>query len=100
MATGGGGPVVSVAGGQVHGTERDGIWSFSGIPYAAPPTGALRWRPPQAVEAWSGVRQATEAGPLAPQTPATPGLAIPGDPAHQSEDCLSLNVWTPRCDDR
>jgi len=63
---------------------------FRGIPYAAPPVGALRWRPPQPVAPWDGVRECTEFGAPAPQKANTNG----GDPG--SEDCLFLNVWTRR----
>jgi len=90
--------IVEVAGGRVEGVERDGVWTYSGVPYAAAPVGRLRWRPPQPVEPWTGVRPATEFGSVAPQPPPVPGIAIPGDPVDQSEDCLTLNVWTPRPD--
>ena len=90
--------IVEVAGGRVRGRERDGVWAFSGIPFAAPPIGRLRWRPPQPVVPWSGVREAAEFGPIAPQTPPIPGVAIQGDPEVQDEDCLTLNVWTPVAD--
>ena len=63
---------------------------FKGIPYAAPPVGRLRWRPPQPVTPWTDVRPALEFGDDFPQA-ANPRLRAPG----QSEDCLSLNVWTP-----
>ncbi len=91
-------PVVEVAGGRVRGAQRDGVLAFFGIPYARSPEGSLRWRPPQPVEPWSGVRDATEFGPIAPQPPPVPGMAIPGDPDVQDEDCLNLNVWTPALD--
>lgn len=90
--------VVPVTGGRVRGEEVDGVWSFLGVPYAAPPIGPLRWRPPQPPAPWSGVRPATAFGPIAPQAPATAGMSVPGDPTEQSEDCLSLNVWTPALD--
>ena len=64
--------------------------SFLGLPYAAPPTGNLRWRPPQPAAAWSGVRDATTFGPSCPQAPSP--FAPPGQ---FSEDCLYLNVYTP-----
>ncbi len=72
------------------GSGRDpAITVFKGIPYAAPPVGALRWRPPAAPAAWAGIRPADRFGPACPQ---------PGDEMarglSQSEDCLSLNVWT------
>ncbi len=64
---------------------------FAGIPYAAPPVGPLRWQPPAPVPAWQGVRDATRPGPRCIQDPANDL-----DPEHAtSEDCLTLNVWTP-----
>jgi len=91
---------VAVWGGRVRGHERAGLWVYSGIPYARPPLGPLRWRPPEPPEVWSGIREAGEFGPIAPQPPPIEGIAIPGDPAGQSEDCLTVNVWTPGSDDR
>jgi para-nitrobenzyl esterase len=77
---------------------RGDLWSFSGIPYARAPVGELRWRPPLPAEAWSEVRDASTFGPIAPQPAAVPGITSPSDPEASephSEDCLSLNVWTP-----
>jgi para-nitrobenzyl esterase len=90
--------VVEVSGGRVRGQERSGVWVFSGIPYARSPEGPLRWRPPQPVEPWGGVRDALEFGTIAPQPPMLGGFAMPGEPDAQGEDCLSLNVWTPALD--
>jgi para-nitrobenzyl esterase len=90
--------VVSVAGGRLRGVWRGDLWTFSGIPYGRPPTGPLRWLPPQSAEPWAGIRDASEFGPIAPQPPSLPGLtstADPGGSEPQDEDCLSLNVWTP-----
>jgi para-nitrobenzyl esterase len=90
--------VVSVAQGRLRGVWRGDLWSFSGIPYARAPIGELRWRPPQAPEAWDEVRDASTFGPIAPQSAAVPGITSPSDPETSqphSEDCLSLNVWTP-----
>jgi para-nitrobenzyl esterase len=94
--------VVEVAGGRVRGVWRGDVWSFSGIPYAAPPSGALRWRPPQPPIPWTEVRTAEKFGPIAPQTVAMAGITSPSDPDSaepQSEDCLTLNVWTPELPD-
>ena len=77
---------------------RGDLWSFSGIPYARAPVGELRWRPPVPAEAWDEVRDASTFGPIAPQPAAVPGITSPSDPEASephSEDCLSLNVWTP-----
>jgi para-nitrobenzyl esterase len=64
---------------------------FKGIPFAAPPVGPLRWKPPQPVQPWGGVRLCTEFGPWCPQPPPLIGK----ETGSQSEDCLYLNVWTP-----
>jgi para-nitrobenzyl esterase len=90
--------VVTVAQGRLRGVWREDHWSFSGIPYARAPIGALRWRPPLEADAWSEVRDASTFGPIAPQSAAVPGITSPSDPSSSephSEDCLSLNVWTP-----
>src|SRR2546426_1611004 len=55
--------VVKVDSGQLQGVEADGVISFKGIPFAAPPVGELRWRPPQPTPRWTGVRQAGKFGP-------------------------------------
>ncbi|HEU0311328.1 MAG TPA: carboxylesterase/lipase family protein [Sphingomicrobium sp.] len=78
--------------GQVEGTQIGTARVFKGIPYAAPPVGPLRWRPPQPVSAWRGVRKATSYSPACPQLESYPPDA-PREPT--SEDCLTLNVWAP-----
>ncbi|MQY10083.1 Para-nitrobenzyl esterase [Streptomyces sp. RB5] len=83
-------PVVRTDSGAVRGTVAGGHQVFSGIPYAAPPTGAHRWAAPRPVRPWPGVRDATRPGPLCPQVP-----AAYGDSASLDEDCLVLNVTTP-----
>src|SRR5262249_43692508 len=77
----------------VSGTVTNGIASFKGIPFAAPPVGALRWKAPQPVQAWAGVKQASAYGPSCVQDKMF--LTVFGAPAAMSEDCLYLNVWTP-----
>jgi para-nitrobenzyl esterase len=85
-----GGPIVATNGGLVQGTATATADEFLGIPYAAPPVGKLRWRPPQPAAHWPGVRQATAYAPHCAQ----PGSAVGGDPS-TSEDCLYLNVFAP-----
>jgi para-nitrobenzyl esterase len=81
---------VDVTGGRVAGTDSHGIVSFKGIPFAAPPVGDLRWKAPQPVQAWSGVKEAKNFGPACMQA------SSPYSPvASMGEDCLYLNVWTP-----
>ena len=82
---------VMVAGGAVRGAaaaRNADIIAFKGIPYAAPPVGDLRWRPPAPVRGWQGVRDASASGPICIQNG---GQDVP-----QDEDCLLLNVWAPR----
>src|SRR6516165_1356942 len=85
-----GGPVTGTANGPVRGLANGAVNEFLGIPYATPPVGALRWQPPQPAASWSGVRDATQFAPHCPQ------LASPFGLASTSEDCLFLNVFTPR----
>ena len=82
-----------VTGGRVAGTSTNGIASFKGIPFAAPPVGALRWKAPQPIQSWTGVKQATTFAVSCMQDAAF--AKIFGAPAGMSEDCLYLNVWTP-----
>jgi para-nitrobenzyl esterase len=84
------GPVVTISGGAVRGAAVPGGLAFLGLPYAAPPTGNLRWRPPRPPAGWRGVRDATHFAPSCPQA-ASPFLP----PGPLSEDCLYLNVYTP-----
>ncbi len=105
------GAVVETAHGAVQGTAVDGVHEFLGIPYAAPPFGVRRLRPPQPVHGWSGVRDATRLGPEPPQV-APPSTGGPENGAREdwgdvagafaaveraaaSKECLNLNVWTP-----
>ena len=89
------GPIADTSCGKLRGTLENGIRVYRGVPFAKPPTGPLRFRPPERAQAWGGVRDATRFGagsyqadrPLAPVL----GIVVP----EQSEDCLTLNVWTP-----
>jgi para-nitrobenzyl esterase len=89
-------PRVDTAGGSLEGTRDKGVSSFLGVPYAAPPTGERRFLPPQPAPGWAGVARATEFGPMAMQLTGGRQSALGGSPGVEaSEDCLTLNVWTP-----
>jgi para-nitrobenzyl esterase len=86
-------PIVEVKNGKLQGVEEHGMLAFKNIPYAVPPVGQLRWKPPQPAQNWQGVRDASRFGQACLQ-PMVEGLnaeLIPG-----SEDCLKLNVYTPK----
>ena len=86
-------PQVKTADGILEGVDESGVKVFKGVPFAAPPVGDLRWKAPQPVQKWDGVRQAKEFGPNPMQQ------AVFGDmnfgTKEFSEDCLYLNIWTP-----
>ena len=86
-------PEVQTTDGLLRGVTEDGVISFKGIPFAAPPVGELRWRPPQPVMPWEGIRDASEYGSNCAQADwgAAPGTISEGS----SEDCLYLNLWKP-----
>ncbi|MBP6133753.1 carboxylesterase/lipase family protein [Candidatus Microthrix sp.] len=86
---------VSTEQGVLRGSATDHGTKFLGIPYAAPPVGALRFRPPAPPTGWDGVRDAAEFGPIAPQNPSMMDAITGAQPEAQGEDCLYLNVWTP-----
>ena len=85
--------------GRVEGRERAGALLFAGIPYAAPPTGEHRFGPPRPPEPWTDVRPAQRFGAAAPQPSGEPGSLTGIAPKSMDEDCLSLNVCTPGCDE-
>jgi para-nitrobenzyl esterase len=88
-------PVAAISYGKLQGTREHGVCVFRGIPFAKPPVGPLRFRSPERAESWSGVRDATRFGPGSYQAnrplASILGIVVP----EQSEDCLTLNVWTP-----
>lgn len=92
-------PTVQVDSGTLAGRDKNGILLFAGIPYAAPPVGERRMRPPQPHHGWSGTRDATRFGKVAPQSARALGGVLAGAPPDWDEDCLFLNVQTPALDD-
>lgn len=92
------GDVVETASGPLKGSQERGVLGFRGVPYAAPPVGDRRFMPPVDPDRWTDARPATKVTPACVQ----PEYYDPTDQGRdvQSEDCLTLNVWTPRADDR
>ena len=90
-------PTASLRDGLLQGRQAEGLAVFQGIPFAAPPVGALRWREPQPVQAWNGVRKADTTAASCMQKPDMP-VSAGGTTGALSEDCLYLNVWTPTTD--
>src|SRR5437667_9941127 len=90
------GVVAQTLAGEVEGLISEGVTAFKGIPYAAPPFGSNRFRPPQPPKSWIRVRPAHEYGVVPPQSPyPEPFRHMLGDAGTAGEDCLNLNVWTP-----
>ncbi|MET0716902.1 MAG: carboxylesterase family protein [Pseudoxanthomonas sp.] len=88
-------PIVTVETGRLQGSVEGPIQVFRGVPYAAPPVGKLRWRPPIPAPAWPGVKDATEFGAACIQPTARVQSIYAQDIGPTSEDCLTLNVWAP-----
>ena len=83
---------VRIETGVIEGIQSGGLTVYKSIPFAAPPVGDLRWRAPRPALPWEGVRRADRFGPIGMQT----GVSVPGAPREPvSEDCLTLNIWTP-----
>src|SRR5579863_444799 len=87
--------VVHAPAGAVRGLATGGVRAFKGMPYALPPVGAARWKPPVPAPAWRGVRDASAFGPACYQPHPRSVSIYTDEPATMSEDCLSLNVWAP-----
>lgn len=88
-------PVVETPAGSVRGVERENLQIFLGIPYAAPPMGERRWKPPVQMTAFGGVYDATEFGAACMQPTSRPGSIYAEKYSKMSEDCLTLNIWKP-----
>ena len=92
---------VSTTYGKLEGESNSDLCVFKGIPFAAPPVGARRWTAPEKPAGWQGTRDARKFGGVAPQNSMANGaLAAMVIDGQQTEDCLYLNVWTPRCRQR
>ncbi|MDE2465920.1 MAG: carboxylesterase family protein, partial [Alphaproteobacteria bacterium] len=87
-------PIVNAPAGQLEGYRAEGLNVFKDIPYAVPPVGPLRWRAPEPLPRWSGVRLSDHFGPACFQ-PVAPAGVYTDAPMHMSENCLSLNIWAP-----
>ena len=86
-------PRRTVESGTIEGLSDSGVFIFKGIPFAKPPVGELRWKPPRPVRQWEGVKKTTKFGPRCMQRPIFGDMVFRSDGV--SEDCLYLNVWTP-----
>nr|WP_308238172.1 carboxylesterase family protein [Phenylobacterium sp. J367] len=94
-------PIVETADGRLRGLVSGGVKVFKGVPYGADTSGPNRFRPPQPVKPWAGVRDALDYGQVCPQTPGDRRsdyanlIYLDIQPGGMGEDCLNLNVWTP-----
>lgn len=85
-------PTANTQSGAISGVSENGLAVSKGVPFATPPLGDLRWRPPIQAASWRGVRKAEAFAPACMQE----GVSMPGEaPPKVSEDCLYLNIWTP-----
>ena len=85
-------PVVRIVSGSLKGyRDKESTWTWKGVPYAEPPVGPLRWKPPKDLEPWTGTIKAKRFGPMCVQYKPIAEKQITG-----SEDCLYLNIWRPQ----
>src|SRR5689334_9711774 len=89
------GTLLDTPAGKVEGQREGKTLVFKGIPYASPPVGEARWRPPAAMPRWEGVRKAMAFGPACYQPTITVQTIYTRPAMPMSEDCLTLNVWAP-----
>jgi hypothetical protein len=90
-------PIIDAPCGPLRGDTDPmrGVRVFRGVPYATPPVGPLRWRPPDRLPRWTTVQEATAFAPIAVQNPAPDASLFASPEERQSEDCLYLNIWAP-----
>ncbi len=88
--------VIEAPCGDLLGRWGSGVARFAGIPFAAPPTGQRRFRPPEPAAKWDGVRNALHFAPICPQNPSMMDALFGGEAEQWDEDCLHLNVWSPK----
>ncbi|HWA30995.1 MAG TPA: carboxylesterase family protein, partial [Rhizomicrobium sp.] len=88
-------PVVKAPAGALKGTAENGVDVFKGVPFAQPPVGNLRWKPPMPLPRWTGTKDATQFGPACVQPVAKLANVYSGPALPMSEDCLTLNIWVP-----
>jgi para-nitrobenzyl esterase len=92
--------IVETTCGKVKGEQSGNIFVWKGIPYAKPPLGRLRFHAPKTPEAWDGIRDATQFGPISPQ-PSDQIMEFLGNKTdNANEDCLYLNIWSPGADEK
>lgn len=89
------GPIVTTPAGRLQGRSEGALHVFKGIPFAQPPVGAARWKPPGDLPMWQGVRQAVEFGPACIQPTRHISSIYASDISPSNEDCLTLNIWAP-----
>jgi len=89
------GPVIDAPAGRIEGQAEGDLRVFKGIPYALPPVGEARWKPPRPMPRWTGTREAIEFPAACFQTKPKLSNLYTRDPMPMSEDCLALNIWTP-----
>src|SRR5690606_38161231 len=89
-------PVVDASIGKIEGLSQGALNVFKGIPYAQPPIGELRWKPPVPVAPWSGVKMAQTFGDACIQPTRKVASIYANDISPSSEDCLTLNIWAPK----
>jgi para-nitrobenzyl esterase len=90
------GPVISAPSGKVEGRMEVDLRVFKRIPFAQPPIGERRWKPPAPLPPWTGVRKATDFEPACLQPKPQLSTLYTRDPMPMSEDCLTVNIWAPR----